>query len=51
MTETLVTIELASKEGGTEIVLTHTLFQSEEQREQHLMGWNGCFSQLATLFA
>ena len=51
MTDTLVTIELTPKDGGREIVLTHTLFQSEEEREGHLEGWNGCLAQLDTLFS
>ena len=29
-------VELAPKDGCTEIVLTHTLFQSEEERDGHL---------------
>lgn len=49
-TDTLVTVELAPKDGCTEIVLTHTLFQSEEERDGHLEGWTGCFAQLETLF-
>ena len=50
MTETLVTVELAASDGGTELVLTHTQFQSEEQQENHLKGWTGCLAQLVTLF-
>jgi uncharacterized protein YndB with AHSA1/START domain len=50
-TDTLVTIELAPKNGGTEILLTHTLFESEEQRDGHLEGWNGCLAQLDALFS
>ena len=49
MADTLVTVELTSKGGGTEVVLTHTLFQSEEQRDQHTKGWTGCLAQLAAL--
>ncbi len=48
-TDTLVTIELLSKDGGTEIVLTHTLFQTEAQRDQHAKGWTGCFARLVPL--
>jgi uncharacterized protein YndB with AHSA1/START domain len=47
MADTLVTVELTSKGDGTEVVLTHTLFQSEEQRDQHTEGWTGCLTQLA----
>ena len=47
MSDTLVTVELTSKDGGTEVVLTHTLFQSEELRDEHTKGWTGCMAQLA----
>lgn len=50
MADTLVTVELTAKGGGTEVVLTHTLFQSEEQRDQHTQGWTGCLTQLVALF-
>ena len=51
MSDTLVTVELLSKDGGTELVLTHTLFQSEELRDEHTKGWTGCLTQLAAHFA
>lgn len=50
MTETLVTVELVSTEGGTEVVLTHTLFRSEEERDRHTDGWTGCLARLGALF-
>jgi uncharacterized protein YndB with AHSA1/START domain len=50
MAETLVTVELFSKDDGTEVVLTHTLFQSEPQRDEHTKGWTGCLAQLASLY-
>jgi uncharacterized protein YndB with AHSA1/START domain len=51
MSDTLVTVELLSKDGGTELVLTHTLFQSEALRDEHTKGWTGCLAQLAAHFA
>jgi uncharacterized protein YndB with AHSA1/START domain len=50
MADTLVTVELLSKDGGTEVVLTHTLFGSEAERDEHTKGWTGCLTQLAALF-
>jgi uncharacterized protein YndB with AHSA1/START domain len=46
MADTLVTVEFLSKAGGTEVVLTHTLFQSEDQRDEHTKGWTGCLTRL-----
>ena len=45
--ETLVTISLASREGGTELVLVHERFATRESRARHLDGWNSCFDKLA----
>jgi uncharacterized protein YndB with AHSA1/START domain len=50
MTETLVTVELVPKDDGTELTLTHTLFQSDSQRDEHTKGWTGCLTQLVALF-
>ena len=43
---TLVTVEISDFDGGTEVVLRHEAFISEEQRDSHLQGWQGCFEQL-----
>jgi uncharacterized protein YndB with AHSA1/START domain len=43
---TLVTIEFLDAVAGTEIVLTHENFESEEARGKHTEGWNGCFDSL-----
>jgi uncharacterized protein YndB with AHSA1/START domain len=51
MADTLVTIELLPKDGGTEVLLTHTLFQTEELRDEHTKGWTGCLAQLGARFA
>jgi uncharacterized protein YndB with AHSA1/START domain len=44
--ETLVTLEFAEVEGGTEVSLRHELFPNEEVRDSHRDGWEGCFDQL-----
>ena len=43
--QTKVTIEFSDAPGGTQVRLTHELFESAEQRDMHEMGWNsslGC---------
>ena len=45
--ETLVTVEFHERGTWTEVVLTHELFQTAEQRDRHSVGWNGCFDVLA----
>ncbi len=49
--ETLVTVELAEVEGGTEVTLTHERFASVEARDKHQHGWTGCLENLAKLFS
>jgi uncharacterized protein YndB with AHSA1/START domain len=44
--ETLVTIDLKEKSGGTELVLSHTGFPTEETMRQHEQGWSGCLEML-----
>jgi uncharacterized protein YndB with AHSA1/START domain len=51
MVDTLVTVELTSKNDGTELTLTHTLFQSDAERDEHTKGWTGCLTQLDALLA
>lgn len=46
-TETLVTIDLTDKNGTTELKLTHEHFITEEVRNHHNVGWNGCLDGLA----
>jgi len=43
---TLVTLKFHPLSEGTEIVLRHESFITEEQRDNHLAGWQGCFNQL-----
>lgn len=51
MPETLVTIDLLPRGEGTELVLTHELFDSEPERDDHGKGWNGCLERLALQLA
>ncbi len=44
--ETLVTIEFIPAGDKTELVLNHSNFTSQEQRDQHLQGWIGCLNSL-----
>jgi uncharacterized protein YndB with AHSA1/START domain len=54
-TDTLVTIDLVERGGETELTLTHTGFQNEDQQSRHNGGWTSCFvcldRYLATLAA
>lgn len=45
-----VTVEFRSHGDGTELVLTHERL-SEDVREMHLFGWNGCLDGLEGMFA
>jgi glutathione S-transferase len=47
--ETLLTIELAPHDGGTELTLTHEQFKSEESRNNHEQGWNSMLDKMETL--
>ena len=44
--ETLVTLELHDVAGGTELVVTHELFPTEKDRDNHNRGWSGCLDRL-----
>lgn len=46
--ETLVEVEFLERNGETELVLTHTRFNTDEMRASHRQGWSGCFEGLAT---
>lgn len=45
--ESLVTVELAPKDGGTELTLRHEQFMDEETRDLHEDGWTGALGRLA----
>ena len=43
---TLVSLDFRAMDSVTEIVLLHEHFVSEEQRDNHLEGWQGCIDNL-----
>jgi uncharacterized protein YndB with AHSA1/START domain len=50
MAETLVTVEFRDNaRGGTELVLVHTNFATEAERDGHNAGWAGCLARLEVL--
>jgi len=49
MGETLVTLEFQDRGGSTDLVLTHELFPTQELRDEHNRGWDGCLTRLAKL--
>lgn len=44
--ETVVTIELQEKAGGTELTLTHERFPSAKAKENHNQGWTAIVEKL-----
>jgi uncharacterized protein YndB with AHSA1/START domain len=49
--ETLVTVEFRDLGASTEVVLTHDLFKTEEQRSRHETGWDLVLKGLERHFA
>ena len=47
MGETLVTVEFRERGPSTEVILTHEVFPTQEVRDEHTKGWNGCLDRLA----
>jgi uncharacterized protein YndB with AHSA1/START domain len=47
--ETLVTINLHEKDGGTELALTHARFPTEQTMRQHESGWGATLDGLNAL--
>ena len=47
--ETLVMVDFRARGNSTEVILTHERFPNAKARDQHTMGWNGCFDRLAEL--
>ena len=45
--ETQVTVEFFVRGNSTEVVLTHAVFGSAKDRDEHNQGWNGCLDLLA----
>lgn len=51
MGETPITLELKPEgEENTELLLTHQLFPTEEEKERHKQGWMSCLDRLEGLF-
>ncbi len=46
----LVTVELRDRDGGTEIKLTHEQLPSEASRDRHNEGWNSVIDRLEKFF-
>lgn len=47
-TESVVTIDLVALGGGkTELSLVHDRLDGDEDRDNHLLGWNDCLDRLA----
>jgi len=44
----IVTIELFDREGGTELRLTHETLPNESSRDDHKQGWNSVLEKLET---
>lgn len=44
---TLVTLEFHEQGNSTELVLNHDLFPTEDVKQEHNKGWNGCLDRLA----
>ena len=47
----LVTVEFTEVAGGTEVLVTHERFPSEESRGNHDQGWNQAMEKLAAYLA
>jgi uncharacterized protein YndB with AHSA1/START domain len=44
--ETVVTVELAPQDGGTQLRLTHEGFPDEQSRDRHVQAWPQVLAQL-----
>ena len=49
--DSIVTIELSPRDGGTELKLTHAQLPSEESRERHHEGWTSLLDRLTKFIA
>jgi len=49
MGETVVTVDLFERNGGTEVQIIHEGFSGAEVRDQHSYGWNGCLDKMEKL--
>ena len=46
----IVTVELSDRDGGTELILRHEKLPSEESRDRHNEGWNSVLDRLEKFF-
>ena len=46
----VVTVELSDRDGGTEVRLVHEKLPSEESRDRHTEGWNSVLDRLEKFF-
>jgi len=44
-----VTVEFFACGNSTEVVLTHAVFGSAKDRDDHKQGWSGCIDSLARI--
>ncbi|MDR3707567.1 MAG: SRPBCC domain-containing protein [Capsulimonadaceae bacterium] len=44
--DTIVTLDFATVDGGTELTLTHERFAAKQDAEQHSQGWGGMLDML-----
>jgi uncharacterized protein YndB with AHSA1/START domain len=49
--ESIVTVELSDRDGGTELLLKHEQLPSEESRDRHNDGWNSVLDRLEKFFS
>jgi uncharacterized protein YndB with AHSA1/START domain len=47
----IVTVELSDRDGGTELLLKHEQLPSEESRDRHSEGWNSVLDRLEKFFS
>ncbi len=47
----IVTVELSDRDGGTELILRHEKLPSEESRDRHNEGWNSVLDRLEKFFS
>ena len=49
--DSVVTIELSDRDGGTELTLRHEKLPSEASRDRHNEGWNSVIDRLEKFFS
>jgi uncharacterized protein YndB with AHSA1/START domain len=47
----IVTVELSDREGGTEVLLKHEQLPNEQSRDRHSDGWNSVLDRLDKFFS